>query len=141
MINISKKDCYIRVKPYCINEMDMNGNVLATVPLSDKSYKALRLKSSNYLASSGDSAAVFELNPAGRIVKTYGGRKNHPDLDLTFNSGWQKLPNGNLIATYWHGHGYKGDGPHLVEYTSDNQVVWTWSHPGVKQVTNLLVLE
>ena len=132
---------YTAVKPFCINEVDMAGKPLAKIPLPDKSYKAVRLKTGDYLASSGDSAAVFEVTPKGDIVKTYGGKKNHPGLDLTFNSGWRQLKNGHVIATCWHGHGYKGNGPHLVEYTPDNAVVWTWSDPRVKQVTNVLVLE
>lgn len=132
---------YTAMKPFCINEIDMDGKVVATVPLPDKSYKVLRLPGGNYLASSGDSVSVFEVSPDGKVVKTYGGRKNHPELDLTFNSGWQKLANGNIVATCWHGHGYKGNGPHLVEYTAENKMIWTWSDPDVKQVTNVLVLE
>jgi hypothetical protein len=132
---------YTAAKPYCINEVDMNGEVVATVRLPEKSYKALRLENGNYLVSSGDLASVFELSPEGKVVKTYGGQKNHLELDLTFNSGWQKLENGNVVATCWHGHGYEGDGPHLVEYSPTNKAVWTWSHPDVEQVTNVLVLK
>ena len=132
---------YTAIKPFCINEVDMEGTLIATIPLPDKSYKAQRLKNGNYLASSGDSVSVIEVSPKGDVVKTYGGKKNHPGLDLTFNSGWQQLSNGNIVATCWHGHGYKGNGQHLVEYTSSNQAVWSWSHKEVKQVTNILVLD
>lgn len=132
---------YVAMKPYCINEIDMDGKPLARIPLPDKSYKARRLETGNYLASSGDSVSVFEVNPKGEVVKTYGGKKAHPELDLTFNSGWQLLKNGNVVATCWHGHGYKGNGPHLVEYSADNRAVWSWSSPDVKQVTNVLILD
>lgn len=132
---------YTAMKPFCINEMSMDGRHLATITIPDKGYKAIRLANGNYLTSSGDSLAVFEISPDGNIVKTYGGKKAHPTLDLTFNSGWQQLTNGNMVATCWHGHGYKGNGPHLVEYNDGNQVVWTWHHPDVKQVTNVLVLK
>lgn len=132
---------YTAKSPYCINEVDMEGKRLATVQLPDKSYKAVRLTHGNYLASSGDSVSVFEVTPAGAIVRTYGGKEAHPELDLSFNSGWQQLANGNIVATCWHGHGYKGNGPHLVEYTGENQVVWSWRQPEVQQVTNVLVLK
>lgn len=132
---------YTAINPFCINEVAWDGRALARIKLPDKSYKTIRLENGNYLASSGDSVSVFEVSPKGDIVKTYGGKKNHPDLDLTFNSGWQKLANGNIVATCWHGHGYKGKGPHLVEYTPGNDAVWTWYHDDVKQITNVLVLE
>lgn len=132
---------YTAIKPFCINEVDMDGKVLATIKLPDKSYRAVRLDGGNYLASSGDSVSVLEVSPTGEILKTYGGKEMHPELDLTFNSGWQQLSNGNIVATCWHGHGYKGNGPHLVEYTADNRAIWTWRHPDVKQVTNVLVLK
>lgn len=132
---------YTALKPFCINEISMKGEPLAKIMLPDKSYKAVRLENGNYLASSGDSVSVFEVSPRGEIMKTYGGRKKHPQLDLTFNSGWQKLENGNVVATCWHGHGYTGSGPHLVEYTSDNEVVWTWYDPEAKQITNVLLLK
>lgn len=132
---------YTAKNPYCINELTMNGKLLAVVRLPNKGYKVRRLKNGNYLASSGDSVSVLELSPRGKIIKTYGGKKNHPNLDLTFNSGWQKLENGHVVATCWHGHGYKGNGPHLVEYSSDNKAVWSWRDTEAKQITNVLVLK
>jgi hypothetical protein len=132
---------YTAMKPFCINEVDFDGKVLATVKMPDKGFKVARLKNGNYLTSSGDSVAVFEVTPKGEVVKTYGGKKAHPTLDLTFNSGWQVLADGNVVATCWHGHGYVGAGPHLVEYSADNKAVWSWSHSEVKQVTNVVVLK
>ena len=143
IVTVTREDTllYTAKEPYCINELDMNGKVIATVRLPEKSYKVLRLDNGNYLASSGDLVSVLEVSPKGEVLKAYGGRKNHPELDLTFNSGWQQLSNGNVVATCWHGHGYKGNGPHLVEYSPSNEVVWTWSCSEASQITNVLVLK
>ena len=143
LITVTDKNTllYTAMKPFCINEIDMDGKSVATIRLPDKGYKAVKLSNGNYLTSSGDTVSVFEVTPKGKVVKTYGGKKNHPTLDLTFNSGWQMLTSGNVIATCWHGHGYKGSGPHLVEYSPENKAVWTWSNSEVKQVTNILVLK
>ena len=143
IVTVTKENTllYTAIEPCCINEMDMNGKVIAMVTLPEKSYKALRLKNGNYLASAGVLSSVFELTPAGLIVKTYGGKENHPELELSDTSGWQQLPNGNVVVACWHGHGYEGNGPHLVEYDSSNKVVWTWSDPAAKQITNVLVVQ
>ena len=52
------------------------------------------------------------------------------------------LKNGNVVVANWRGHGYEGDGPHIIEFDADNRVVWTWAElTKAKYVTNVLVLE
>ncbi len=132
---------YSAANPKSVIEIDFEGRLLKQIKLPQTGYKAIKLENGNILSSTGDTGAVLELNDRNQIVRTLGGVKNFPELALTFCSGWSRLKNGNVVATSWHGHGYKGKGPHLIAYTPDNRVVWTWSHAEVKQITNVLVIE
>ena len=42
----------------------------------------------------------------------------------------------------WLGHGKQGKAPHLIEFSPNNKVVWTWAnHKTARQVTNVLLLD
>jgi len=42
-------------------------------------------------------------------------------------TGFQKLPNGNVLVSNWLGHGKFGTAPHLLEITPDKKIVWTYA--------------
>jgi len=132
------------VGPRCIVEMDMNGNLLRTVPLipGAKGYTYKKLPNGNFLASTGALCKIVELDTTGKMVSYVGGKEEHPDARLDFCSGWVHLPNGNIVMTNWLGHGKQGTGPHLVEFTPENKLVWQWEdHDAARTVTNVLVIE
>jgi hypothetical protein len=85
---------------------------------------------------------VVELNVAGEIVSFVGGKQEHPELGLDFCSGWDLLPCGNIVMANWLGHNKHGAGPHLIEFSRDNEVVWSWAdHEVATQVTNVKMLK
>lgn len=127
--------------PRAVLEVSSTGKVLANIQIPGKGYKALRLKQGNYLSSTGDETKVVEVNASGKVLRFVGGKKEHPELRLDFCSGWDLLPNGNIIMANWLGHNKHGTAPHLVEFDRNNRVVWSWAdHKKAKQITNLMVL-
>ncbi len=128
--------------PRCLVEADMTGKVVRTIPLPDKGYRAQELENGNILVSVGDSVKVIEIDTAGKILRYAGGREKHPDRGMDFFSGFDLLPNGNIVVANWLGHGRQGTAPHLFEFDRQNNIVWSWEdHKTAKQVTNVLVLE
>lgn len=129
-------------KPQAVLEVNPKGEVIQQTILPGKGYTVTKLLNGNYLASTGDECKVVELKANGEIVSFVGGRKEHPELKLDFNSGWQMLGNGNIVMTNWLGHGKHNTAPHLIEFDENNKMVWKWDdHKAVKQVTNLLIIK
>ncbi|MGO8750479.1 MAG: PQQ-binding-like beta-propeller repeat protein [Thermoguttaceae bacterium] len=123
-------------------EVDREGKIVWQAPLSDKGYKAVRLANGNTMASTGGTATVVEFDRSGRAVFTAGGKKAHPSLGLDWFSGFDLLPNGNIVVANWLGHGKFGQGPHLVEFDRNNRLVWKWEdHRQAAAITNVLVVE
>ncbi len=123
-------------------EVDPQGTIVWQAPLPDKGYKAIRLPNGNTMASTGGDATIIEFDRSGRTVFAAGGKKAHPALGLDWFSGFDLLPNGNIVVVNWLGHGKLGQGPHLVEFDRNNRLVWKWDdHQQAAAVTNVLVLE
>lgn len=123
-------------------EVDPQGKTVWQAKLPDKGYKAMRLPNGNSLVSTGGDVTVVEFNPAGEQVLCVGGKLNHPQLGLDWFSGFDLLPNGNIVVANWLGHGKQGTGVHLVEFDRDNRVVWKWDdHKQAATITNVLVVD
>jgi len=128
--------------PCRVVEVDRQGKTVWQAPLPGKGYKAVRLANGNTLVSTGGPVTVIEVNPAGDTVRTAGGKQAHPGLGLDWSSGFDVLPNGNIVIANWLGHGKMGTGPHLVEFDRDNKLVWKWEdHQQAATVTNVLILD
>jgi len=128
--------------PCRVLEIGDQGQIVWQAKLPDKGYKAVRLPNGNTLASTGGAATVVEFSPAGEQVSAVGGKQNHPQLGLDWFSGFDLLPNGNVVVANWLGHGKQGTGVHLVEFNRDNGVVWTWDDQDpATTITNVLVLD
>ncbi len=128
--------------PRAVLEINAQGDILQQTKTPGKGYTATKLNNGNYLASTGDECKVVEVKPDGSVVRFVGGKTEHPALKLDFNSGWNQLDNGNIIMTNWLGHKKHNTASHLLEFDTDNKLVWHWAdHQAVKQVTNLLVIK
>lgn len=133
---------YATVHPECVVEIDFDGKLIWQAELPAKGYKHQRLKNGNVLNSTGNLCSVLEIDEKGNEVRHVGGKGTNTDLGLDHISGWDLLPNGNLVVANWLGHGKIGKGSHLIEFSPDNQVVWSWvDHQMAKTITNVLVLE
>lgn len=130
-----------KAKDYLVIELDQNGKAIWQAPLTGKGYLAERLANGNTLATTGHTCTVIEINPSGKVVKTYAGRKAFPKANLQWFSGFHLQDNGNIVVANWLGHGQKGKGPHLVEFSPQNQLIWSWTdHAIAQQITHVLIL-
>jgi len=133
--------------PYRAVEVDPNGQVVWETDLArfgGKGYKVARLYDGHTMATTGDGVKVVVVAPDGNLVRFYGAKTKdeRPEWRLDFFSGFDALPNGNVIVANWLGHGKHGAGPHLVEFDSANTLIWQWAdHRLAKQITNVLVLD
>lgn len=110
-----------------------DGSLLRNIPITNAKhiYQALALTNGNTLVATGYGATVLELDPAGRVVATRGGKAGFEDKGFHFFAGMQILPNGNVVVCNWTGH--KADdsakGVQLVEWNGAGQLVWSWHDP------------
>ena len=75
-------------------------------------------------------------------MKHWGGATDHPNARLRWFSGFQQLESGDVVIANWLGHGMEGSGPHVVEFDTNNDLVWQWEdHTAATTVTNVLVIE
>jgi len=129
-------------KPQALLEMTRTGAITKKIPLPGKGYRAVLLPNGHYRSGTGDECRIVEVDADGKVCWFVGGKMEHPGLGLDFFSGWDTLPNGNIVVANWLGHGKQGKGCHLVEFMRDNKVVWTWQdHEAAKQITNVKMLE
>ncbi|MBM3858989.1 MAG: hypothetical protein FJ395_04980 [Verrucomicrobia bacterium] len=128
-------------KPQALVEMTRHGAIVKKMPLPGKGYRAVVLSGGRYRSSTGDECKVVELDGNGNVVSFVGGKAEHPALGLDFFSGWDTLPNGNIVVANWLGHAKHGKGCHLVEFSPANKAVWTWQdHELARQITNVKML-
>ena len=94
-------------------------------------------------ATTGAPSSVLEYDMAGTIVGLRGGKEAHPGIGLDFFSGFERLPNGNIVAANWQGHvaAPAEDTPHLVEFDAANALVWKWGNQTLaRQITNTFMV-
>ncbi|MDR2845596.1 MAG: hypothetical protein LBV28_05880, partial [Puniceicoccales bacterium] len=114
-------------------EFNPAGERVWAVKVPGGAHSAVRLANGNTLVSSCDaqvrkgvSPALYEFDATGKEV----WKVSNADLDgkpFHFLSGFQVLPNGNILVSNWLGHGKFGKAPHLLEITRDKKVVWTYA--------------
>ncbi len=131
--------------PSGVLEVTRQGKVVRRWALPGSGYTAEALGAERVLSSQGAEAKIVEMDAQGKVLKYVGGKADHPEAGLDFCSGWERLANGNIVMANWLGH-LKGQAargrPHLVEFSPDNRIVWTWAdHQAVRTATNVLILD
>ena len=125
----------------CVVEPDGKKVWSFKVPGGGVTHSAARLANGNTLIACGDSGepCLVEVSPEGQIVWEVSN-KDVPGQPLKFLTGFQKLPNGNVLVSNWLGHGHFGEAPHLLEITREKKVVWTYAdHRTFKTVATVQV--
>jgi hypothetical protein len=93
-------------------------------------------------ATTGDPSTVIEIDAAGQIIKTTGGKgATFPFLD--FFSGFVRLTNGDYVVANWLGHltAPAANAPEVLQFNAANQIVWQWGNQTLAAViTNVFVL-
>lgn len=128
---------------YCagfeIFEIDTNGNVVWTHKSTGKTYLALK-QDDTFLSTMGKEVQLVRVERDGTETVVGGGKENHPDVNMAWFSGFDTLPNGNVVVANWRGHGFKGESKHLFKFNADNKIVWSWDDPEVKGVTTVQMI-
>ncbi len=108
-------------------------------------WKAVRLPSGNTLAAAGYGASLVELDPAGKVVRRFGGRENVPvEVNPFFYAMFQLLPDGSIVVANWQGHGpgHGCSGIQLLQFDANGSIVWSWSKPDrISSLQGVLVLD
>ena len=108
-------------------------------------WKALRLSNGNTIMSGGYGAFMAEVDANGKLVRKFGDAASvAPEIHPYFYALFQVLPNGDIVAANWQGHGkgHGGSGKQIVEFSPDSKIVWTWSDSQViSSIQAVLVLD
>ena len=130
-----------------IREGDREGNYLREFPVDGfkHAWKSVRQANGNLLVSAGYGAFMVELNPAGVIVRTFGGKDQVPaEVNPFFHAMFQLMPNHHIILANWQGHGegFGGSGVQLIEFDPRGEIVWQWSDASrISSLQGVLVLD
>ncbi len=122
-----------------IREVNPMGKVVWEYTKVENAGEALRLRNGNTLIACGTQKRVIEVTPAGKVVWEFGSQ-DAPELNLTWISSLQVLPNGNYVVGNFL-RGQEGKGAHAFEVTRDKKVVWTFKdHRLARSITTVRVL-
>ncbi len=107
-----------------------------------KAYLVVPRPEGGAYATTGYPGSVVAIDEAGQVVAEWGGKDEHPNL-FDFSSGFDLTESGNLVVASWWGHVQPPpqEGPHLVEFNAQNEVVWRWgTQAEATHITNVLVV-
>jgi len=130
-----------------IREGSRDGKYLREFPVEGffHAWKALRLPDGNLIVTAGYGAFVVELDPAGKIVRKFGGKESvAPEVNPFFYAMFQMLPEGNIVLANWQGHGENlgAKGIQLLEFNPRGGIVWSWSNPGlISSLQGVVILD
>ena len=100
---------------------------------------ARRLANGNTLIACGTQKRVIEVTPGKEIVWQFTAA-DAPELNLTWISSLQELPNGHLLLGNFL-RGQEGKGVDAFEITREKKVVWRWAdHNLIKSLTTVRVV-
>ena len=123
-----------------VREVDVTGKVVWEYTGVENAGDAQRLKNGNTLISCGTQKRVIEVTPDKQIAWQFTAA-DAPELNITWVSSIQQLPNGNLLVGNFL-RGQEGKGAHAFEVTRDKKVVWKWADHGlIKSLTTVRAVE
>ena len=130
-----------------IREGDREGNYIREFPVEGfyHAWKSLRLPNGNLLVSAGYGAFMVELDPAGELIRQFGGKDQMPEaVNPFFYAMFQLLPNDHIVLANWQGHGegFGESGVQLLEFDAAGEIVWQWSDSSrISSLQGVLVLD
>jgi outer membrane protein assembly factor BamB len=127
-----------------VKEYDANGQVVWQCPAPGGPHSAIRLPNGNTMIACADqtkNASLIEVDSEGKNVWQVQSA-DLPGISLEFLTGFQVLPNGNIVMTNWLGHGKFGKAPHIIEITRNKKVVWTFfDHQTMRTISSIQLLD
>jgi hypothetical protein len=123
-----------------VREVDVDGKLVWEYTGVENAGDAQRLPNGNTLISCGTQKRVIEVTPDKKIAWQFTAA-DAPDLNITWVSSIQQLPNGHLLVGNFL-RGQEGKGAHAFEVTRDKKVVWKWDdHSFIKSLTTVRALD
>jgi len=123
-----------------VREVDVAGKVVWEYTGVEIAGDAQRLPNGNTLISCGTQKRILEVTPDKQIAWQFTAA-DAPELNLTWISSLQVLPNGNLVVGNFL-RGQEGKGAHAFEVTRDKRVVWQWAdHNLIKSLTTVRAVD
>ena len=123
-----------------VREVDVDGKVVWEYTGVENAGDAQRLPNGNTLISCGTQKRVIEVTPDKKIAWQFTAA-DAPELNFTWASSLQQLPNGNLLIGNFI-RGQEGKGAHAFEVTREKRVVWKWDdHSFIKSLTTVRALD
>ena len=123
-----------------VREVDVDGKVVWEYTGVENAGDAQRLPNGNTLISCGTQKRVIEVTPDKKIAWQFTAA-DAPELNFTWASSIQQLPNGNLLIGNFI-RGQEGKGAHAFEVTREKRVVWKWDdHSFIKSLTTVRALD
>lgn len=147
LIRQTERGTYLMCCNDRIREGSPDGKYLREFPVDGffHAWKAVRLPNGNLLVSAGYGAFLVELDPAGKIVRKFGGKDSVPArVNPFFYAMFQLLPNGHIVLANWQGHGegHGAQGIQLLEFNPRSEIVWSWSRAElISSLQGVLVLD
>jgi hypothetical protein len=111
-----------------IEELDPAGKSLRRIPVAGDVRMALRLPDGHLLLALGNAHKLQELDVDLKVVWELG-ENDVPGNPLRCITGFQRLPNGNMIVCNTPGDDQIGKQPQVFEITRDRKIVWEFSNP------------
>ena len=123
-----------------VREYDPNGAVVWEYGGVENVFDAVRLANGNTLIGCGTQKRLIEVTPDKQVAWEFTAA-DAPELNLTWITSLQVLPNGNYVVANFL-RGSEGKGAHAFEVTKEKRVVWTFAdHAMVKSITMVTVLD
>jgi len=123
-----------------VREVDPDGKVVWEYTGVENAGDAQRLPNGNTLISCGTQKRVLEVTRDKKIAWEFSA-KDAPELNITWVSSIQQLPNGHLLVGNFL-RGQEGKGAHAFEVTRDKKVIWKWDdHTLIKSLTTVRALD
>jgi len=113
-------------------------------PVSGGAFAVKRLKNGNTLISVADkdkNARLIEVSPSKELIWEFSNADIEGSAPLCFMTGFELLPNGNILAAQWLGHGHLGAFDSIFEITRDKRVVRSLCVPGDQGTLTSVQLE
>jgi hypothetical protein len=147
LIRQTAADTYLMSCNDRIREGAPDGGYLREFPVAGfyHAWKAVRFPEGHTLVSAGYGAFMVELDAAGAVVRTFGGKDQVPAaVNPFFYAMFQVLPNRHVVVANWQGHGegLGGQGVQLLEFDPAGTIVWQWSEAArISSLQGVLVLD
>ena len=109
------------------------GDPVWEYPVPGGAFAAERLPNGNTLISVADkdqNARLIEVSRSKNLVWEFSNADIQGSAPLCFMTGFDLLPNGNILAVQWLGHGHLGAFDSIFEITRDKHIVRSLRVPG-----------